>query len=98
VVTRIRGYHRYIWGKNRRLLYHGSRLIERLRSLVGDELLVIKGAALAWWYYSDPGLRPLEDFDVMIKLESAVAVLNYLKDSGWEMPRWFRRQWAPINS
>jgi hypothetical protein len=91
-LSRIKGYRRYIWAKNRRLLNHGSRLIEELRSLVGDELLVIKGAALASWYYSDPGLRPMEDFDFMIKPESLLPILNYLKGSGWKVPQWFDRQ------
>ena len=89
---RIKGYHRYIWAKNRRLLTQGSQLIRELRPLVDDQLLVIKGAALACRYYTDPGLRQMEDFDFMIKPESAPRVLNYLKASGWKMPRWFDRQ------
>jgi len=93
-LSRIKGYRRYTWAKNRRLLDHGIRLIEGLRSIVGDELLVIKGAALAWWHYADPGLRPMDDFDFMIKPESVLPVLNYLKDSGWKMPLWFHRQWS----
>jgi len=86
---RIKGYHRYIWAKNRRLLTQGSQLIRELRPLIDDQLLVIKGAAVACRYYTDPGLRPMEDFDFMIKPESAPRVLNYLHTSGWKIPRWF---------
>jgi hypothetical protein len=89
---RIKGYRRYIWVKNRRLLTQGSQLIKELRPLVGDELLLIKGAALACRYYSDPGLRPMVDFDFMVKPESAPCVLNHLKASGWKTPQWYEQQ------
>src|SRR5438034_2392130 len=78
---RIKGYRRYIWAKNRRLLARVSQLIGELRPIVGDELLVIKGTAVACRYYSDLGLRPMGDFDFMVKLELAPCVLKYLKAS-----------------
>ena len=93
---RIKGYRRYIWAKNVWRLAQGTQLIEELRPLVGDQLLVIKGAPLAWGYYSDPGLRPMEDFDFMIKPELAPRVLNYLKMSGWKIPQWIDRGWHPF--
>jgi hypothetical protein len=89
---RIKGYRRYIWVKNRRLFAQGSQLIKELRPLVGDELLLIKGAALACRYYSDLGLRPMVDFDFMVKRESAPCVLNHLKASGWKTPQWYEQQ------
>jgi Uncharacterised nucleotidyltransferase len=89
---RIKGYRRYIWVKNRRLFAQGSQLIKELRPLVGDELLLIKGAALACRYYSDLGLRPMVDFDFMVKPESAPCVLNHLKASGWKKPQWYEQQ------
>jgi putative nucleotidyltransferase-like protein len=85
---RIRGYRRYIWAKNRRLLAQGSQLIGELRPIVGDELLVIKGMAVAYRYYSDLGLRPMGDFDLMVKLEVAPRVLNHLKASCWKTSQW----------
>jgi hypothetical protein len=88
---RIKGYRRYIWAKNLWLLAQGSQLVRELRPLVGEQLLVIKGAALACHYYPDPGLRTMEDFDFMIKPESVPRVLNYLKTSGWKMPQWIDR-------
>src|SRR4029453_10332972 len=89
---RIKGYRRYIWAKNRRLLAQGSRLIKELRPFVGDELLVIKGTAVACRYYPDPGLRPMADFDFMVKLELAPRLLNHLKASGWKTSRWLEQQ------
>ncbi len=89
---RIKGYRRYIWAKNRRLLAQGSQLIGELRPIVGDELLVIKGTAVACRYYSDLGLRPMGDFDFMVKLELAPCVLNHLKASGWKTSQWLEQQ------
>jgi hypothetical protein len=85
---RIKGYRRYIWAKNRQLLARGSQVVQELRPIVGDNLLIIKGAALACGHYPDPGLRPTRDFDCMVKPESVPHVLRHFKSSGWKMPRW----------
>jgi len=85
---RIKGYRRYIWAKNRQLLARGSQVVQELRPIVGDNLLIIKGAALAWGHYPDPGLRPTQDFDCMVKPESVPHVLRHFKSSGWKMPSW----------
>jgi hypothetical protein len=85
---RIKGYRLYIWTKNRRLLARVSQVVQELRPIVGDNLLIIKGAALAWGHYPDPGLRPTRDFDFMVKPESVPHVLRHFKSSGWKMPRW----------
>ena len=85
---RIKGYRRYIWAKNRRLLARVSQVVQELRPIVGDNLLIIKGVALACGHYPDPGLRPTRDFDFMVKPESVPHVLRHFKRSGWKMPRW----------
>jgi Uncharacterised nucleotidyltransferase len=85
---RIKGCRRYIWAKNRQLLARSSQVIQELRSVVGDNLLIIKGAALAWGHYSDPGLRPTRDFDCMVKAKSVSRILRHFKSLGWKIPRW----------
>ena len=95
---RIKGYRRYIWAKNRRLLARVSQVVQELRPIVGDNLLIIKGAALACGHYPDPGLRPTRDFDCMVKPESVPHVLRHFKSSGWKMPRWIdwdRKRYGP---
>jgi hypothetical protein len=95
---RIKGYRRYIWAKNRQLLARCSQVVQELRPIVGDNLLILKGAALAWGYYSDPGLRPTRDFDCMVKPESVPHVLTHFKTLGWKMPRWIdwdRNRYGP---
>jgi hypothetical protein len=85
---RIKGYRRYIWAKNRQLLARGSEVVQELRPIVGDNLLIIKGAALASAHYPDPGLRPTQDFDCMVKPESVPQVLRHFKSLGWKIPSW----------
>ena len=95
---RIKGYRRYIWAKNRRLLARVSQVVQELRPVVGDNLLIIKGTALACGHYPDPGLRPTRDFDCMVKPESVPHVLRHFKSSGWKMPRWIdwdRKRYGP---
>lgn len=92
---RIKGYHRYVWAKNRRLFAQADMLIESVRPLVGDDLLLIKGAALACKYYPGTGLRAMGDFDFMIKREAAPRVLNHLCASGWKLVHWPRADRLP---
>lgn len=92
---RIKGYHRYVWARNRQLFSRAAQLIKEMRHFVGDELLLIKGAALACQYYSGPGMRPMGDFDLMIRREAAPSILQYLCDSGWKLSYWGRSDLPP---
>ena len=95
---RIKGYRRYTWAKNRRLLTRFSQVIQELRPIVGDNLLIIKGVALACGHYADPGLRPTTDFDCMVKPESVAHILTHFKTLGWKMPEWIdweRNRYGP---
>src|SRR6266581_3280254 len=85
---RIKGYRRYIWAKNRSLLARVGQMVQELRPIVGENLLIIKGVALACGHYADPGLRTTRDFDCMVKPESVPHVLRHFKSLGWKMPTW----------
>lgn len=85
---RIKGCRRYIWAKNRQLLARGIQVIQELRPIAGDNLLIIKGAALACGHYPDPGLRPTRDFDCMVKAKSVSRILRHCKSLGWKIPKW----------
>jgi hypothetical protein len=85
---RIKGYRRHSWANNRQLLGRFSQVIQELRPIVGDNLVIIKGVALACGHYADPGLRPTRDFDCMVKPESVPHVLRHFKTLGWKMPTW----------
>jgi hypothetical protein len=92
---RIKGYHRYVWTRNRRLFGHADKLFTSIRLLVGGDILLIKGAALACQYYPGIGLRAMGDVDFMIKREAAPRVLNHLCASGWKLAHWPRADRLP---
>jgi len=95
---RIKGCRRYIWAKNRQLLARASQVVQELRPVVADNLLIIKGAALAWAHYPDAGLRPTQDLDCMVKPKSVPHVLKHCKSLGWKIPSWIdwdRNRYGP---
>jgi putative nucleotidyltransferase-like protein len=95
---RIKGYRRYIWANNRRFLARFSQVIQELHPIVGDNLLIIKGVALACGHYGDPGLRQTRDLDCMVKPDSVAHVLRHFKSLGWKIPSWIdwdRNRYGP---
>jgi hypothetical protein len=61
----MRGVYRYWWAHNQLLLRQLGRLLSSLTG-AGVPTIVLKGAALAPRYYDDPGLRPMNDADVLV--------------------------------
>ena len=92
-VGRMRGIHRYWWSRNQVLLRKLPAVLGLLRA-EGIEPLVLKGVPLALGYYEDAGLRPMADFDVLVKTEHADRAVELLHRDGWTVnePVWiFRR-------
>ena len=79
----------WIIGSYRRALYHGRLLRARAASaltLFGDAgiaTMVSKGGVLGDVYYGDVGLRPMNDFDVLVPHEQAADAVGLLVRSGW---------------
>ncbi len=81
----LRDYYRSITALN---LIHRSSLIKIEESLnkEGTEVLALKGASLLDNIYKDPGMRPMEDLDLMVhpenkeKFEQLLLGLGYKKD------------------
>jgi hypothetical protein len=46
--------------------------------------MLLKGCALANFYYSNVALRPMSDIDILVKPADAVAAINALKDMGFK--------------
>lgn len=77
LMGRLKGIYRRTWCENRLFLYDMSRLLRRFQD-AGIETMVLKGAALTMLFYEDYGLRPMDDFDVLVHrqdAETAVALL-----------------------
>jgi hypothetical protein len=84
VFSKIKGVHRHSWYKNQILFAKILPVIQQLNS-VGIQTLALKGAALAIQYYDDFGLRPMDDFDILVRNDQAEDAIQYLQDWGWRL-------------
>jgi hypothetical protein len=81
---RMKGLHRHSWVRNHRLFARVAALIRELRDELGTPAMLLKGAALAMHAYPDPGLRPMDDCDLLVPAESLEGALALLKRRGWQ--------------
>ncbi|MCB0197385.1 MAG: nucleotidyltransferase family protein, partial [Anaerolineae bacterium] len=52
----------------------------------GVQVLVVKGAALAYIIYPEPGLRPMRDIDLLVKKTDAYRAQQLLAELGFNAP------------
>ncbi len=52
----------------------------------GIDVLLLKGAALAHLVYPEPGLRPMRDMDLLVRVSEARRAQGLLADLGFEAP------------
>src|SRR5207249_2194179 len=87
LLGKFKDAYRRTWRDNQILFYQVSALLRSFHS-IGIETIVLKGAALALLHYKDAGLRPMNDFDVMIHVGQRTAAIHTMKELGWvPMPR-----------
>lgn len=81
-LARIKGVYRHTWSRNQWQL---GRMAGLLALLAGGGLrtLVLKGVSLALRYFGDAGLRPMQDFDVLVPTADAERAHRLLSDAGW---------------
>jgi len=78
-----------IRGCYRRAFFHGQMLRARaeeataLLTAAGIAALALKGGALLRYYDGNPGLRPMNDFDVLVPRERAIDAVRVLLAHGW---------------
>jgi len=82
LVTRLKESYRTTWSLNQSLFRQMASLLGSLHE-AGIETLVLKGGALAPRYYRDYGVRPMVDFDILVREERARTVMDSLAGSGW---------------
>jgi hypothetical protein len=68
--------------KNRLLFQIVARLLTDFNR-AGVKTIALKGAALVHLFYEDPGLRPMNDFDVLVPSRHVRRVITTLEKSGW---------------
>ena len=67
---------------NRTLLGHAARVIDAMHE-AGVPTLLLKGPALVARYYVDPGLRPMDDVDIVVPVGAVSAATDVLGRLGW---------------
>jgi hypothetical protein len=82
---RLKGLYRRTWYANQLRLRDTARVVQALQER-GIEPLLLKGVALALLYYRDPGLRPMDDVDLLVRRHQVQAAVAALAEHGW-LPR-----------
>jgi hypothetical protein len=79
---KYKGVYRQTWYKNQMLFHAIASLLRSFRD-ENVQTLMLKGAALTVLYYRDYGLRPMNDFDVLIRMEQVLPAIKLLQRLGW---------------
>lgn len=79
---KYKGVYRRTWYKNQ-VLFNAIASLLRSFAGAGIETMVLKGAALTMLHYRDYGLRPMNDFDVLVCPDQALPAVNLLQGLGW---------------
>jgi hypothetical protein len=82
----FRQYYRRTWYGNHLRLRDAGVVLVALRDR-GIEPMLLKGAALVVGYYGDAGARPMEDVDILVRGDDAVAAAASLRELGWIAPQ-----------
>jgi hypothetical protein len=78
----FRAVYRLMWFKNQMLFHNMAPLLRSFHD-AGMQTMILKGAALTLLHYGDYGLRPMNDFDVLIQKKQASAAIQLLMKLGW---------------
>jgi len=81
-MAKYKGVYRRTWYKNQ-VLFHAIAFLLRSFHTAGIRTMVLKGAALTMLHYRDYGLRPMNDFDILIYPDQVLSAVNLLQDLGW---------------
>jgi hypothetical protein len=79
----LNGVRRKVWCRNQLLFKHAAPAIHALRQS-GIDVMLLKGVALTLNYYQDYGLRPMSDFDLMVRFRNVAAAMEILTEHGWK--------------
>jgi hypothetical protein len=81
-MNKARGCNRMSWYKNNIILAKAAEVMALL-SARGVKCLPMKGLAMCLSHYADAGVRPMDDFDLLVAPEQALAALDCLFENGW---------------
>ena len=84
VVDSLLSITRKAWAQNLRLLVAYGDLAADLEA-DGVEVVALKGAALALDPYPSPGLRPMDDLDLLVRTDAVEGAARVLRARGYEL-------------
>ena len=77
-----KGVYRKTWYQNRLFFNRVAGVLKELQA-AGIRTMILEGAALAALCYGDPGLRPMDDFDVLVPTGQVKEAIRVLDRLGW---------------
>jgi hypothetical protein len=83
LLSMYKGAHRQAWYKNQ-IIFHCLAEVVRILRDEGIPTMILKGAALTLQYYKDFGLRPMDDFDILVPITQARQTINLLRKFNWQ--------------
>lgn len=83
VMPRLRGVHRFSWCEARRREFLVVKALAKLQE-EGIAIMALKGLALSYDYYEDAALRPMQDVDLLVRIDAVKEAVNCLEALGWE--------------
>lgn len=93
-LTRYTGIARYFWAKQQLAVAKATETI-RLFEQAGIKTMLVKGAAIGPLYYSHPGSRPMEDFDLVVSPEHVPQAVEIAQNAGWRLEA-HNVHWRPL--
>jgi len=84
-MPRFKGIYRHTWFANQ-VWMRRVRQIEATLAERGVVPICLKGLALANGYFDNPGLRPMDDLDLLIAPDEVSDALEALGSAGWRAP------------
>ncbi|MEH6604232.1 MAG: nucleotidyltransferase family protein [Pseudomonadales bacterium] len=88
----LKGVHRYWWFRNSRNMGRLKTVASGLKKAGVKDIMLLKGCALANFYYSDVALRPMSDIDILVRPADAVTAMKALKHLGFTVPNSYEGQ------
>lgn len=84
LLARLKGIFRFTWSRNQLMFHTVKPLIQTLEE-AGIDVMLLKGSVLNLLYYSNFGLRPMSDFDLLIHPDQMKKGLSVLQEKGWNL-------------
>lgn len=85
LMPRLRGIYRHTWFSNQTRL---AKLVEvrDLMAAASVDVIALKGVALAYGFYPNPGVRPMDDLDILVRPSQTATAVEVLKRHAWSAP------------